>query len=372
MVLDEISRREFIRKLLALGVGAASVGSVVSCSAQPTVEPTAAPTRTSGAQLRQPTSAPPASPTHTRVPATSTSQAADHATSASEPDPTATAHPDPTATSTPSAADAYLAVVRGEDPESMVQAALGALGGIERFVKAGDDVIIKPNICVAYHSYEYAATTNPQVVASLVSQCLGAGAKRVRVMDQPFGGTAEQAYARSGIADAVQAAGGEMEVMVGMKYQDTAIPDGRDISSWSIYQDALKANVFIDVPIAKHHGLAVLTLGMKNLLGVIQNRNGMHRNLGQRIADLTSVVRPRLTVVDAVRILRDHGPTGGDLNDVQLANTIIASHDVVAADAYAATLFGLRGADIPATAAGAAMGLGTMDLDTLKIEEIAV
>jgi len=111
---------------------------------------------------------------------------------------------------------------------------------------------------------------------------------------------------------------------------------------------------------------------MKNLMGVIADRNKFHFNLGQRIADLNSLVRPTLTLVDAVRILMTHGPASGDLNDVKLANTVIASHDIVAADAYAATLFGLTGADIPAIRAGAQMGLGTTDLGGVKVEEINV
>jgi uncharacterized protein (DUF362 family) len=191
-------------------------------------------------------------------------------------------------------------------------------------------------------------------------------------MDQPFGGTAEQAYARTGIADAVEAAGGVMEMMAPMKFQQTPIPEGRDITSWMVFQDVLSADVFIDVPIAKHHSLATLTLAMKNLMGVIQNRGGLHRNLGQRIADLTSLVRPNLTVVDAVRILRDNGPTGGNLNDVQLTNTVIASHDIVAADTAAASLFGLGPFDVPALQAGAEMGLGSVDLSGLRVEEISL
>jgi uncharacterized protein (DUF362 family) len=249
---------------------------------------------------------------------------------------------------------------------------VAALGGIERFVKSGHDVVIKPNICVDYHPPEYAATTNPTIVATLVSLCLGAGAKRVRVMDMPFGGTPQSAYAVSGIGEAVTAAGGEMEVMSRVKFLKTAIPEGRDITEWEIYQDALKADVLINVPIAKHHSLARLTLGSKNLLGLISKPNGIHRNLGQRIADLASLLRPTLTVVDAVRILANHGPTGGSLNDVQETNTVIASHDLVAADSYGATLFGLTGPDIAYIKVGAEMGLGTLDLKSIKVEEITV
>jgi uncharacterized protein (DUF362 family) len=252
----------------------------------------------------------------------------------------------------------------------MVQAAVRALGGMERFVKPGNDVIVKPNICVAYHSYEYAATTNPEVVGTIVRLCLGAGAKRVRVMDQPFGGTPERAYAISGIEEAVRAAGGQMEVMSDIKFKETPIPQGRDITKWPVYRDVLDADVLINVPIAKHHNLARLTLGMKNLMGLIQQRPNIHFNLGQRLADLATVIRPALTIVDGVRILMNHGPTGGSLDDVKLANTVIASHDIVAADAYAATLFNLTGADIPYILKGAQMGLGTMDLGSIKIEEV--
>jgi uncharacterized protein (DUF362 family) len=254
----------------------------------------------------------------------------------------------------------------------MVHAAIKALGGIERIVRPDDDVVIKPNICVAYHTYEYAATTNPEVVGALVALCRGAGARRVRVMDYPFGGTAEQAYDRSGIASATSAAGGQMEVMSRVKFRDTPIPGGVDIKSWPVYRDILEADVVINVPIAKHHSLARLTLGMKNLLGVVLNRGELHLNLGPRVADLTRLVRPELTVVDAVRILMNHGPTGGSLDDVKPANTIIASCDIVAADAYAATLFGLTGADIPAIRAGAQAGLGTLERDALRVEEVWV
>jgi uncharacterized protein (DUF362 family) len=267
---------------------------------------------------------------------------------------------------------AYLSVARGGDPAAITRAAIGALGGMERFVRAGDDVIIKPNICTDYHPPEYAATTNPVVVGTLVSLCLEAGAARVRVMDRPFAGTPEPAYAISGIADAVAAAGGQMEVMSPIKYKETAIPDGRDLTACEIYQDVLEANLVINVPIAKHHSLARLTLGGKNLLGVVHYASQLHRNLGQRVADLVSLVRPALTVVDAVRILVANGPTGGSLDDVKLTNTVIASADIVAADAYAATLFGLTGADIAYVQAGADMGLGTLQLDSIKIEEISV
>ena len=240
-----------------------------------------------------------------------------------------------------------------------------------RFVKAGSEVIVKPNICVAYHSFEYAATTNPEVVGAIVKMCLEAGAKRVRVMDSPFGGTAEQAYAKSGIGDAVKAAGGQMELMSRLKFGDVAIPSGKSIKKWKIYKDVLDPSVvLINVPIAKHHNLAGLTIGMKNLMGLIQDRESIHTSIDQRLADLLTVMRPTLTLVDGVRILTRNGPTGGNLADVKKLDTVVASADPVAADSYGATFFGKQGSDLGYVRNAAAMDLGIMDLSKMAVKEV--
>ncbi|MDZ7844760.1 MAG: DUF362 domain-containing protein [Anaerolineales bacterium] len=273
---------------------------------------------------------------------------------------------------TPTVRPPDLVVTRHGSPQRLVKKAIKALGGMGQFVRPGDDVIIKPNICVSYHSYEYAATTNPWVVATLVELALGYDARRVRVMDNPFGGTAQQAYLRSGIQKEVERVGGEMEVMAPYKYVNATIPGGKVLKQCQIYQDVLQADVLINVPLVKHHGLAKMTLGMKNMLGVISNRPAMHQNLGQKLADLNSRVRSHLVVVDAVRMLMNHGPSGGNLSDVKKADTLIAARDIVAADSYAATLFGLKPNNLDFVRAGSALGLGRSDLDNLKIEELDV
>jgi len=358
--MTRMKRRDLIRIAGALGVSAVLVGAGCGDAQpdEPTPAPTSAPpapTATQAAVAAAPTQASPATIAPTQMPATAAAAA------------TAPATVGPTI----SVGQAYLAVARGGDPATITQRAIAAVGGMERFVRSGANVIIKPNICVAYHTFEYGATTNPEVVAELVRLCLAAGARRVRVMDTPFGGRAEEAYAVSGIAEAVKAAGGEMEIMSPVKYKDTPIPDGVDIKNWAVYQEIIEADLVINVPIAKHHSLARLTLGGKNFLGVARNPNQLHRNLGQRIADLVSLVRPELTVVDAIRTMMRNGPSGGNLDDVQKQDTIIASPDIVAADAYAATLFGLKGEDIGYVKAAAEMGLGRLDLANLKIEEIS-
>lgn len=272
----------------------------------------------------------------------------------------------------PSSESPHIVVARGGEPEDLVRRAMAALGGMERFVPKDSSVIVKPNICVAYHPYEYAATTNPWVVGTLVKLALEAGARRVQVMDYPFGGSAEEAYIRSGIQEQVESAGGEMASMPEFKYSQVDLPDALDLKRTQAFKDALEADVLIDVPIAKHHGSARLSLGMKNLMGLVLDRGAIHQKLGQRIADLTTLFRPTLTVVDAVRILKANGPSGGNLDDVQKLDTIIASPDIVAADSYASTLFGLQPEDIAYIAAAARMGLGSSDLNSLTIEEIKV
>jgi len=159
--------------------------------------------------------------------------------------------------------------------------------------------------------------------------------------------------------------------MPGFKYVSADIPQGKDLKKTKIFGDVLKADLLIDVPIAKTHSLAGLTLGMKSLMGLIKDRSSIHINMKQRLPDLTSLFRPKLTVVDAIRILVANGPTGGNLDDVKKLDTVIVSPDIVAADSYATTLFGMHPQDIAYIPAAAAMGLGRSDLQNLKIEEVA-
>ena len=293
-----------------------------------------------------------------------------HAADTATLEPASTEEPTETPVPSPTPTPADLAVARNGKGKEMVRAAVMALGGMGKFVKPGDVVVVKPNICVAYYTYEYAATTNPWIVAAVVELALEAGAKKVKVMDFPFGGTAEQAYYKSGIKAQVEEAGGKMVVMSGIKFVQTAIPQGKSLKSARIFDGVLNADVLINVPIAKHHGSAVLTLAMKNLMGVIYDRPSLHANLAQNLADLSTRVRSHLVIVDAIRMLMAHGPAGGNLADVRKANTIIASADIVAADSYAATLFGYQPDQLSFINKGAKMGLGTKDLGKLRIEEI--
>jgi uncharacterized protein (DUF362 family) len=348
--MKQITRRDFLR-LLAAGLGSVALNRfLIGCTPQDTPLP-ARPTTARPIHTLTPTTLPP-----TQTPLSQEASA-----------PSDTPAPSQTPASPPD-----LVVARNGEPEALVRRALAALGGMEAFVSQGARVIVKPNICVAYHTYEYAATTNPWVVGTLVRLCFEAGAASVKVFDLPFGGTPKEAYAISGIQEQVEANGGEMLPMSRFKYQAVEIPNGVSLKKTEVFDEVFNADVLIDVPIAKHHGSARLTLGMKNLMGLILNRSALHQDLGQRIADLNTLIRPTLTVVDAVRMLMDNGPSGGNLADVRQMDTLIAGADIVAVDSYAATLFGMRPADIPYIQAGAALGLGTSDLSRVRIEEINV
>ena len=355
--MKNYSRRIFIRNV-TLGLSALVFNAAISaCEQSTTPSPSIPATNT----LLKPTETPP------QIMPTS----GDQPTEKSPIKPTATIH-QPTSTIVPTTEYPYLVVARGGEPEVLIQRAISAIGGIERFVAKGANVIIKPNICTAYYPYEYAATTNPWVVAALVKLCIGAGAKSVKVMDFPFGGTPEEAYARSGIEKEVKAAGGEMSIMSALKFISTTLPNATVYKKSNIYDDILKADVLINVPIAKHHNLSRLTLGMKNLMGIVKDRPVMHSNLAPNLADLAAFIKPALTVIDAIRILRNNGPTGGNLDDVKKIDTIVMSPDIVAADAYASTLFGYKPDNLNYVKAGAKIGLGRLDLENLKIEEINV
>jgi uncharacterized protein (DUF362 family) len=364
--MKNISRRRLFRHTIT-GLGAITLGQVLAgCSpqaAQPTPTQAPAPTQAPTATT-VPTLAPTAAPRPTEPAQAAATQPAPQPTL---PQPTPTISSSPTPTLPPD-----MVVARGTDPAELVRQAVKAMGGMEKFIKKGAKVVVKPNICVAYGNYENAYTSNPWVVGALVKLCLEAGAASVRVFDAPFNGTAANAYLRSGIEEQVKAAGGEMVQMAGYKYVPTKLAMGKELKNIGIYDEILKADAIINVPIAKHHSLAGLTLAMKNLMGLIDDRMSIHPNFSQRLPDLASQIKPVLNVVDAVRILMDNGPASGTKDDVKKLDTIILTQDIVAADAYGTTLFGKKPTDLKNVVTAADMKLGRMDINNLKITEIKV
>lgn len=259
-----------------------------------------------------------------------------------------------------------VAVAEGSDYAAITRKAVNALGGMKAFVKKGDIVVIKPNMGWD-RAPEFAANTHPMVVRALAEEAVAAGAKRVKVFDYTCNDP-RRCYVNSGIELALKGVKGvEVKQIEPERFKKVAL-NGQFIKEWELYDEALSANVFINVPIAKHHGLSRLTLGLKNMMGVMGgNRGYLHRNLDTAMADVNAHLKSHLTVIDATRILTAHGPQGGNLADVKVLNKVIASRDIVAADAYASTLFGLKPADIPIIAAAARRGLGEMNLGKIQV-----
>ena len=259
-----------------------------------------------------------------------------------------------------------LSVSEGKDYMQIARNAIDALGGMKRSVKVGDIVLVKPNIGWDRRP-EFAATTHPLVVKAIVEECLKAGAKRVKVFDNPCN-EPRRSYENSGIPAALKGMDNvEMKQMEEERYKKVKL-NGVALKEWEIYGEALSANVIINVPIAKHHSLTRLTLASKNIMGILGgNRGYIHRDIEDALADVNSVVKSQLTIIDATRILTNHGPSGGSLGDVKVLNKVIASTDMVAADAYATGLFGLRPTDISITVTAYKRGLGEIDLGKVRV-----
>jgi uncharacterized protein (DUF362 family) len=254
----------------------------------------------------------------------------------------------------------------GKDYQQITRNVIEALGGMKRFVKSGDTVVVKPNIGWDRRP-EYAANTHPLVVRAIVEEALKAGAKRVKVFDNPCN-EPRRTYENSGIPAALKGIENvEVKQMEDERYRKVQL-QGLSLREWELYGEATSADVFINVPIAKHHGLTRLTLANKNIMGIMGgNRGYIHRDIENALADVNAVVRSHLTVIDATRILTNHGPSGGNIKDVKILNRVIASTDIVAADAYATTFFGLLPRDIAITLNAFKRGLGEIDLNKIKI-----
>ncbi len=252
----------------------------------------------------------------------------------------------------------------------LTEAAMAALGGMGRFVGQGDVVWIKPNIGWN-RGPELAANTNPDVVATLARLCFAAGAKQVKVGDNSCH-VAKHCYRRSGIAAAAKAAGADMVYLDQRRFKEIDI-GGTRLPSWPLYPELLAADLVINVPIAKHHGLSEASLAMKNYMGIIGGqRNAWHQDLPACLCDITAFMKPRLCVLDAVRTLTDHGPQGGNTADVKRLDTVAASTDIVALDALGAELLGHEPAAIASVKAGHAAGLGQIDYRQLALRELVV
>ncbi len=264
---------------------------------------------------------------------------------------------------------------RGE-PAEAVRQALNAFGGIRRFVKPGDVVVVKPNASFASPP-AWGATTHPDVLTAVLRACTEAEARRVLVVDHTLS-PADRCFARNGTADAVAAVDGAKLVSLDNErtYRELDIPAGVSLHKTAVAQVILKADVFINLPTAKAHPATGVSFGLKNLMGVIWDRQTFHNDMDVHVgvADLATAVRPHLTILDAMEILQTRGPAGP--GDVKSFGGVVVGSDPLAVDAYAVGLSTWNGRSLAPDQVSfirhaAERGVGNMDLKSLKILELA-
>jgi uncharacterized protein (DUF362 family) len=265
-----------------------------------------------------------------------------------------------------------LVALRGGTPRAMFERGMREIGGMGRFVKRGQTVVIKPNMSFD-STPEYAANTSPELVAAVISQCRDAGARRVLIIDHSIANW-ERSSRSSGILEAARNAGAvyaqaEREGY----YQKVTVTGGRRLRETAIHEALLEADVFISVPVLKHHGGAGVSGSMKNLMGCIWDRRAYHSGgLQTCIADFLHAKKPDLNIIDAYRVITRNGPGGRGLGDVAQIGSMIISPDIVAADSAAFALVNRRQGEVEYVRLASEAGLGQMDLSKLNISRLSV
>ena len=258
----------------------------------------------------------------------------------------------------------------GYDIKQLTRKTFEAAGGIAKFISKGDVVVVKPNISWARRP-EMAASTNPYVLQAVVELCQEAGAKKVHIADNTIH-DARRCFALTGAGMVAKNTGADLiyprsSLMRPMKLH------GNRLDIWPVFVPLVEADKVINVPVAKHHSLSALTLGMKNWIGAVGGRrNKLHQDIHLTIVDLAQFFNPTLTLIDGIRIMTRNGPSGGSTADVDSTNTLILSNDPVAADARAARFFGRKPEQVGFIKLGQKWGLGTYDFQKLVQKKVVL
>ncbi len=277
-----------------------------------------------------------------------------------------------------------MVALKGGTAAEMFERGIAEMGGMERFVKEGQRVVLKPNIGWD-RSPEFGANTDPELVGKIVKHCFNAGAKEVLCFDHTCGNDWRNRYKISGIADAVESNGGRMVAgNTESMFEECDIPRGVVLKKAQVHKLAANPDVFINIPVLKHHSGAKITCALKNYMGCVWNRIWWHaHNMPQCIADYATFQKTSLTVVDAYRVMLEHGPRGKSPEFAPVVKYQVISTDIVAADAAAIHIFsdtarryGMGGqydvGDIKYMEPAEKSGAGTCDLSKLAVKRVVV
>ncbi len=267
--------------------------------------------------------------------------------------------------------DPRLAIAHGKDPDRLLRAALGEMGGIGKFVQPGDVVLLKPNVAFD-RAPALGATTSPEVMAAVIRLCREAGARQILVADNPIN-QPEGCFYKSGIKRAAQEAGATVLLPHPSAFAPVLI-GGEVLGTWSMFAQPFKmATKVIGVAPCKDHNLCSASMTMKNWYGLLGGaRNQFHQRIHGIVSDFPHMMKPTLVILDATRVLMSNGPTGGSLGDVAERHTLVAGVDMVAVDAYGYTLFGRDPAGLEYLQKAHARGLGNKNWKSLVHREVQV
>ncbi|MBA7646919.1 hypothetical protein ES703_54687 [subsurface metagenome] len=268
--------------------------------------------------------------------------------------------------SVPDKAGRTISIVKGSDRVKTVNKAIDLLGGIERFVKPGETVAIKPNVAFASPPM-LGATARPELVAEVVRLCRKAGAKQVIVTDNPINDPAS-CFTLSGIGKAASQAGAKVILPKDHLFDRTTLEGGKLIRNWPVFFGPFEnVDKLIGISPVKDHARAGASMSMKNWYGLLGGRrNVFHQDINTIIAELSMMVRPTLVILDGTEVMMTNGPTGGSVSDLRRADTLVASTDMVAADSYGCTLLELKVSDLPYLAKAERAGAGTTNYEALR------
>lgn len=268
-----------------------------------------------------------------------------------------------------------LVAVASGTPAEAVQKAISALGGISAFVKKGARVVLKPNMGFP-NPPEWSTTTHPDVVKSVTQLCLEAGAQRVIIIDHPLR-DGQLCKERSGIGAAVEGMKGAVVALLEDEkfYQETDVAGSQELKKIAIAKEVLRADCLINLPTAKSHSATGVSLGIKNLMGLVWDRTAYHEKmeLNRAIAEQLFVLKPSLTIMDCVHVLLTRGP-GGPGKTVTL-NKIVASTDPVAADSYTTGIARwynreFTGNQVKHIKIAYELGFGEIEVEKMNVKEI--
>jgi uncharacterized protein (DUF362 family) len=264
-----------------------------------------------------------------------------------------------------------LVALKGGMPDVMFERGIKEIGGMGRFVKKGQTVLVKPNMSWDV-SPDNPANTSPALVAQIARHCRDAGAKRVVILDHSIEYW-ENSKKSSGIGEAAESVGAVYAPAEQEGYYQKVSIDGTTLKETSAHESLLECDVLISVPVLKHHGGAGVSISAKNLMGCVWNRMEYHsKGLQSCIADFLRVRKPDLNIIDAYRVITRNGPRGGSPSDVADMGSLIISPDVVAADTAASMMLGRKQGEIEHIRLAAEAGFGRMDLANLRIERIKI